>query len=272
MIRYITILINIFVLNCYAFNNINVFKSSFKDTNIKIYKKKDNNKNDKNLIFYSGGNNMISEDIYSNFLRTLASTNYNVYALSNNDKYNKELLNELKDSTTETILIGHSSGCVNLLLDCNDNNFINKLILMDPVNNIKLYTPVANLFLSDFKKDTDFKLEYIKDILLLNAEKSYDWSFYPSFNIPFIPGFSINKNDIIKISENINVKLVKANEYGHTDILNPIYSDFMHKTISKGNEERDEEKMYNYYIWIAEEIHKFLNPVSIIDNNKIIEI
>ena len=35
----------------------------------------------------------------------------------------------------ETIFLGHSTGCVNAIEESNNNKFIKKLILMDPVDN-----------------------------------------------------------------------------------------------------------------------------------------
>ena len=34
----------------------------------------------------------------------------------------------------------------------------------------------------------------------------------------------------------------------------------MHKTISKGNQNRSEEVMFNYYLWIKEQIDEFITP------------
>jgi len=39
-----------------------------------------------------------------------------------------------------------------------------------------------------------------------------------------------------------------------------MYSDFMHKTISKGSENRSEESMFTYFNWLKDQIDEFINP------------
>lgn len=292
--KNIYILLNLLSVNIFALNPLNVFKSNFKDTSIKLYKPSFNNHNLKNIVFYTGGNSIIPSEIYNNFLKTLASNYYNVYAVTKDTDTNEILFDYLENKNEETIIIAHSTGCVNAIEESNNNKFIKKLILMDPVNNKNLLKinaiPFIPNFMSKEDKKKDLQLKYIKDILLLNAEKSYDWSFFPSFNMPFIPAFAMTQDKVENLKSELNVKLVKANDYGHSDILDSMYSDFMHKTISKGNEERSEESMYEYYIWLSEQINEFLtpneestnidievlsntvNPYSNDDNNEIINI
>ena len=129
---------------------------------------------------------------------------------------------------------------------------------MDPVNNKNIFNINPIPFINN--KKNNLQLKYINKILLLNAEKSYDWSFYPTFNVPFIPAFAMNENKIKELNTDLDVKIVKAKEYGHSDILDSMYSDFMHKTISKGNQNRSEEVMFNYYLWIKEQIDEFITP------------
>ena len=273
----IYILFCLLFTNTYAFFGTNVFKSNFQETQIKVYKPSLNNLENKeklkNIVFYTGGNSIIPSEIYNNFLKILASSYNNVYAVTNNKDINQILFDYLEEQDEETIFIGHSTGCVNAIEESNNNKFIKKLVLMDPVNNkdllkINSFIPNFNNFLKNKEKD-ELKLKYVKDLLLLNAEKSYDWSFFPSFNMPFIPAFAMTQEKVEKLSSKLTIKVVKAKDYGHSDILDSMYSDFMHKTISKGNEEREEESMYEYYIWLSEQINEFIEPK---DENSITEI
>ena len=84
--------------------------------------------------------------------------------------------------------------------------------------------------------------------------------------MPFIPAFAMDKNDIKKLKSNIKLKISKAKDYGHSDILDSMYSDFMHSTVSKGNEDRSEEEMYKYYIWILEQINNFVDIKKLTSN------
>jgi hypothetical protein len=267
--KYI-LLLNLLFSNTYGFTPVNVFKSNYKDTAIKVYKPQlgDSKESLKNIVFYTGGNSIIPPEIYNNFLKTLASSYYNIYVATNNKDTNEELFDELEDSESETILIGHSTGCVNAIDESNNNKFIKKMILMDPVNNKNVFDigqSNFNTFTSKEKKN-NLELKYINDILLVNAQKSYEWSIFPSFNVPFIPAFAMTEEKIYNLKSNIknndknnlNVKVIKANEYGHSDILDSMYSDFMHNTISKGNDARDEQTMYEYYVWLTEQINDFV--------------
>lgn len=270
----IYILLSLLFTNSFGFSPSNVFKSNFKDTKIKLYKPTfnsgENKENLKNIVFYTGGNSIIPSEIYNNFLKTLASSYYNVYVVTNDKNINEVLFDELEDLESETIIIGHSTGCVNAIQESNSNKFVKKIILMDPVNNKDLFkinpipfVPTLNTFgfgNKEENKDLELKLKYVKDVLLLNAEKSYDWSFFPSFNMPFIPAFAMSQDKVENLNSELNVKVVKAKDYGHSDVLDSMYSDFMHKTISKGNEQRGEENMYEYYVWLTEQINEFIEP------------
>lgn len=255
--NYLYILLNLFLISSNAFSLNQVYKYNYKDTNIKLYSSQ-NNKNTKNIVFYSGGNSVIPPEIYNNFLKTLGTSNYNIYCALNNKEKNEELLDDLEDSENETILMAHSSGCINAIEEANNNKFIKKLILLDPVNNKDLFK--INLPLFSNNKKNKLQLKYINEILLLTAEKSYEWSFFPEFNMPFIPAFAFKESDIKNLNSNLNLNVVKAPEYGHSDILDSMYSDFMHKTISKGSENRSEESMFTYFNWLKDQIDEFINP------------
>ena len=262
--KYLFILLNLIFVNVNTLNYLKVFKSNFQDTSIKVYKKFNSENNNKNIVFYTGGNSIIPSEIYSNFIKVLASSNYNIYAVTNNENINDELFDYLEELNSETIMLGHSTGCVNAIKESNKNKFIKKLILMDPVSNNNIFDINPIPFLK--KNKEELKLKHVKDILLLNAEKSYEWSFYPNFNMPFIPAFAMDKNDIKKLKSNIKLKIIKAKDYGHSDILDSMYSDFMHSTVSKGNEDRSEEEMYKYYIWILEQINNFVDIKKLTSN------
>ena len=176
------------------FNNFNNSIVPGTINSIKLYSSQ-NNKNTKNIVFYSGGNSVIPPEIYNNFLKTLGTSNYNIYCALNNKEKNEELFDDLEETENETILMAHSSGCINAIEEANNNKFIKKLILLDPVNNKDLFK--INLPLFSNNKKNKLQLKYINDVLLLTAEKSYDWSFFPKFNMPFIPAFAFKETDII---------------------------------------------------------------------------
>ena len=251
--------LNNFVVKNVNLNNIAVTYETYDSNKFKVYKptKIYDKKELKNIVFYTGGNSIFPSNIYSNFLKTLASYNYNVYAANSKSDINEYLYDNLSENTC---ILGHSSGCMTALFDSNKYKYIEKAILMDPVKSTELLNQL-NLFNKE-----DIKIKHLKNILLLNAEKSYKWSFFPKLKVPFIPGFSLKESEIYKLNNNINVEKIEATNFGHCDILDNLYSDFMHNTLSKGSDIRDELYLLKYMNWLSLCIDTFIKDD---DNSKI---
>ena len=195
------------------------------------------------LVFYTGGNNIIPLTIYSNFLSGF--NNMDIYRLSN--KYNHKQIDDvysvLNYKYKNVIIAGHSSGCSKAINNC--NNAVNKLILFDPVK-----TPFL---------DYTNNLNHLDNILIINAEKSYKWSYIPPF-IPFIPLFRLYKTHI-----NIDIKKIKeitVNNYGHCDIIDNPYRNIMHYArISVGHPRRGKKYIKAYYRLLHNLIRDYINIV-----------
>tara|TARA_Y100000768_G_scaffold387140_1_gene377404 strand:- start:1006 stop:1830 length:825 start_codon:yes stop_codon:yes gene_type:complete len=244
---FFIIISNVYALNIDNFipksvnlNNIAVNYETYDSHKFKVYKPYtvENNEELPNIVFYTGGSSYIPSFIYTNFLKTLASYNYKVYAADSKSEKNECLYDNLSDNT---YILGHSSGCITALNDSNNNKYIKTAILLDPVK--------SNEFRIFNKKD--LKIKYLKNILLLNAKQSYNWKLFPKIRIPFIPAFSLSEKDLKKINNKISVEKIEAINFGHCDILDTIYSDFMHKTLSEGNYNRDELFLLKYINWLA---------------------
>ena len=179
--------------------------------------------------------------------------------------------------------ISHSSGVVNAIDTLNNQKSIKRAIFLDPVDNSKLVN--QNLF--NFLSEDFYKLNYLSDILVLNAKKSYfqelklpsfqelyktndsqlvyEWNTLldnfqlPAFRLPFIPLFALNLNKLQKINKKVNIEKLLADDYGHSDVLDTLWSDLMHSTLSEGSEKRDQETLDSYHDWLAEQIYLFLN-------------
>jgi hypothetical protein len=90
--------------------------------------------------------------------------------------------------------------------------------------------------------------------MLANALKSYKINNDP-FGLPFIPFLRISL-DTLDLKDECIPKTIDTTEYGHCDILDNSYANFMHWTrISVGNKERDIEI---YKSLLADEIRKFV--------------
>lgn len=193
------------------------------------------------IVFYTGGSNIISSKLYSDFLSEL--NNIDVYKIPFQANKDIDLFyNKLKQHYTSINLLSHSSGCVRAVNNCNE--YIDNLILLDPVK-----TQYWNN-----KKN----LNFLDQLIIINAAKSYKWSYIPPF-IPFIPFFKVHLDDI-NINKN-KIKIITVKDYGHSDIINNPWRDIMHYTrLSVGYNKRSNIKKYHKFLSNA--IKHFINITS----------
>ena len=67
-------------------------------------------------------------------------------------------------------------------------------------------------------------------------------------------------NGFLPLGENTSrlVQKIKAEDYGHSDILDTDYSNFMHGLrLSIGNNNRTESNLLQYHSWLAQTINAF---------------
>ena len=247
MLKYLilcTTLTNSFLMP----NPVRVYSKYVKDEKIKVFEPYNINK-DKidSVLFFTGGNSIIPSEIYSNFLSQLSSNNISLHVASSNMDVTELLADELSEEYKSLTVVGHSTGCINAIETCNNNKNIKKSVLLDPVDN-------RFLFGDENKKK---KIKYLDNILFLNAKKSYEFSLFP-LRIPFIPAFKLEEENL-DIFRDTQIQKMEAEEFGHCDILNTLWSDIMHKTISEGHNNRDEEELSNYHKWVSLIISTFIS-------------
>ncbi len=209
-------------------------------------------KNTTAIIFFTGGSSFITSDIYTNFMHNLAYHNFAIYTPFLKYSSKNYLINKLSEDYRNVIVMGHSSGCTTAINFCKDNNLVKKLVLLDGVN---------TGFITGKNK---FDIKYIDQILMLNAGKAYKWTFDPP-GIPFIPFFSITKKNL-NVNQNCIIKKITAENYGHSDILDISYSNFMHNTrLSVGFKNRSKYNNIRYHQWLASVINYFkINQLKLI--------
>ncbi len=211
-------------------------------------------------LFYTGGGSEIPGELYTSFLNKLAEQNLTVHIVNRDIKKNHILLRSITNDEPTTI-ISHSSGAAEAMESCNQLENVNKLVLIDPVDSRFLTT---NIFNYGSNKEFDFYYQSLDNVLILNADKSYRWRFFPP-RIPFIPFFNINPK-IINIE---NKAIVSAHDYGHCDILDYPWGKIMHETISEGIENRNEDIIDTYHNWMARVIAGFIRSNEIIRDRTI---
>ena len=246
-------LVNGFLLN----NPISIYKKDFQSSIIKVYEPKLlDKKNMTSIVFYSGANSIIPADIYSNFIKSLNNFNFSVSVVTNNNEATTEFLYSIKNDYKEIIALSHSSGCVNAINTINKQENIKKAVFLDPVDNSFLVNnnfPFSN-------NNNQYNFNYIENILILRAEKSYKGSIFPKLEIPFIPAFALNSEKLEETNPDLRITKISAENYGHSDVLDSLWADLMHgSSISKGNENRDQSNLNSYIDWLAEQIHDFIN-------------
>ena len=179
-----------------------------------------------NLVFFTGGNSIMPSFIYSNFINKLKDY-YNVEIINNLDNKNNQVLEKLLNiykKDNDFIALSHSSGATSLINYCNKFD-ISKYILLDPVDNNKLI------------KNKELEFNNNNKVLILNAEKSFNWNFNSLPKIPFIP--------IGKLKNNFNnYNEITLKDAGHCDILDDPYSNFMNKNLAEGLSDRDKVSQY----------------------------
>lgn len=203
-------------------------------------------------LFYTGGNSDIPCEIYSSFLTKLANENHTVLVINSEIKTNYKLLEKISENKPLTV-IGHSSGSMEALEACNNLDNIEKLILIDPVDNRLLFD----------KEQYNKKITLdnrLNNTLFLNARKSYKWGIFPP-KMPFIPVFQF-KSDKLDVP---NIKTITAKDFGHADILDYKWGEFMHNTFAKGLEDRDVSKIDTYHSWLSKVISHFIKTGEKLD-------
>lgn len=198
------------------------------------------------LLFFTGGNSLITHEIYSNFLVSLTAKQLSVYTIpfrySSTDFAN--LVNELKTEYADISVISHSSGSVPLIDAISQNPEIKKAVLLDPID-------------SRLDRSKKIRLKYLQSLMMVRAEKSYEGE-----NLAFIPGFLELTADKLKLDTKCIVNELDAEDYGHCDLLNPLYSNLIHKylrTICDGSENRTHSHLYDYIEWLTSRIAEFVN-------------
>ena len=193
------------------------------------------------IVLFTGGSNIMSSCIYSDFLSHIESDHKVVkipYTFTS-EMY-KNTIEDL-DKTYDTITyLAHSSGATTAINQMHP--YVDRLILLDPVA-----TP--NI---DYK----INLDTLNSINIINADLSYRWSYKPPF-LPFIPIFKLDP-ERLNIDKNL-ITIETIDSYGHSDLIDKPYRDIMHFTgISRGNPDRKRE-IYNYHNLLSRKINNIVN-------------
>ena len=215
------------------------------------------NKFNRSIVFFPiETNNKLPIKLYNNFLNLISNKEVNIYSPTDNN--NENLLNEFKENNATITVVSHSNSAIKAIEYSNNNPYVNNLVLIDPLdlrnNNDKTEDIMEVTDINSInknKKKSLLKLNNIDNLLIINSKKSNDWRLIP---ITFPIGFFSLKMTDLKISKNITKDIIKANYFGHFDIMDEGWSNFMHSTLSVGLDDRDPVKLEQYHTWLANKI------------------
>jgi hypothetical protein len=98
------------------------------------------------------------------------------------------------------------------------------------------------------------KLPFLKRVLFINANKSYNGK-----PISFIPEYFKLLPTSFEVSNDCIHNIIEYDGYGHCDILNHIYSNFMYNIkICDGTNKRKKSELNNYHELLAQNISTFI--------------
>ena len=250
-------------LNKLPFTIVNPIQKNNIETNIiKTFESIDET-NNSSIIFFPGltSDTLPIESLYTDFLNIVSEKSISVY-IPNNDNM-ELLLDNIKNTNNNITLVSHSNSAIQSIELCNNYDFINNLILIDPINlpnkkedQIDFEIEDINVINKKSNKKEKIKINNIDNLLIIYTKLSNDWRI---LHITFPIGhFSIKTNDLL-INENISKNIIKVDSFGHFDILDNSWSTIIHNTLSKGSNDRSDDKIKQYHSWIAKKIHNFIN-------------
>lgn len=195
------------------------------------------------ILFFTGGNSIISQEIYSSFLSILSGKNLAVYTIPFKFQEFDQLVEKLHMEYSDVLVMSHSSGSIPLMANSAENPHIKRAILLDPID-------------ARVDRRKKIRVNNLREVLFIRAEKAYEGE-----TLPFIPGFLELTPDKWKTSPDCKIQVVDSEKHGHCDLLNPMYSNIVHRflrPICDGSEDRSQRELYSYMDWIATTVRDFI--------------
>lgn len=218
-----------------------------------------NSDNKKTAIFLPAlTGNSITSNLYENFLTMMTKKSFDVY-VPNNDL--QPILDDINNTNQDITLISHSSSAISAIDMADKIDNINTLVLIDPLDTNKNKKPdkKVDYEIDDINKVTKadkenpkIDIDNIDKLLIINTQKSKEWSV-----VPFI--FPIDMLSLklkrLNLNTNITQDTVKADEYGHFDILDDRWSNMIHNSLSRGCDDRDPSQLELFRAWVTNKIN-----------------
>ena len=176
----------------------------------------------------------VTGEFYSNFVYYLTGRNIKVCIPDPDIEKTNNLFIDLTNSKDNITVVSHSNAADKAISLCNNYN-IKKLVMIDPINTNDI-----------FNKDRKYNLNTVEKMVLCNSKKSYQWSLRPRIPLGF---FQIKPESINTLADKL---VIESSDFGHFDLLDKKWADIADKTISKGCDDRSNDKLQSYQNWLAD--------------------
>ena len=235
------------------------FDSRLSDNGFKKYDSKVEGSKKTAIFLPALTGNSATAGLYDSFLNIMTKKSFDVYVP---DSDLQPILDDINNTECDITLIAHSSSALTAISMSNMIDSIKTLVLIDPLdvnnkNNEKGRTvdydvDDINSLSKPKKEDKKVEVTNLDKLLVVNTKKSNDWSVMPFI---FPVGMLALKPDRLVFDENVVQEVIKADDFGHFDILDDKWSNMIHNTLSRGCDDRDPAQLELFRAWVGNKIN-----------------
>lgn len=267
----LTILLSIQNINSYMLNKLPIgnhvigreilqqFNTNLSENKFKKYKSNADGIKKTAIFLPALTGNAATSGLYEQFLNIMTKKSFDVYVPDNDLQ---PILDDINSTNSDITMIAHSSSAMSAISMANIIDSIKTLVLIDPldINNKNTQSPRKvdydivdiNQLSSSIKDNKEIQIDNVDKLLVINTKKSNEWSVVP-FIFP-IGMLALNPNRFV-LDDNISQEVIKADEFGHFDILDDKWSNMIHNTLSRGSSIREPEQLELFRAWVSNKIN-----------------
>lgn len=235
------------------------FDSRLSDNGFKKYDSKVEGSKKTAIFLPALTGNSATAGLYDSFLNIMTKKSFDVYVP---DSDLQPILDDINNTECDITLIAHSSSALTAISMSNMVDSIKTLVLIDPldVNNkadkkgrtVDYNVDDINSLSKPKKEDKKIEVTNLDKLLVVNTKKSNDWSVMPFI---FPVGMLALKPERLLLDENVVQEVIKADDFGHFDILDDKWSNMIHSTLSRGCDDREPEQLELFRAWVGNKIN-----------------
>jgi len=235
------------------------FDSRLSDNGFKKYDSKVEGSKKTAIFLPALTGNSATAGLYDSFLNIMTKKSFDVYVP---DTDLEPILDDINNTECDITLIAHSSSALTAISMSNIVDSIKTLVLIDPLDvntkadkqgrTVDYDVDDINSLSKQKKEDKKVEVTNLDKLLVVNTKKSNDWSVMPFI---FPVGMLALKPDRLVLDENVVQEVIKADDFGHFDILDDKWSNMIHNTLSRGCDDRDPAQLELFRAWVGNKIN-----------------